>query len=510
MRSYGRWFGLGIACLLAVACAGSGQDTMKDSQTESTQGGSGSTYAVGSSTLFIHDTSRPYDSVAGVNTGVRTMIAEIWYPADKTTVEKSSGEWRRATYGDYVFGNREVHKRMMTQTTFFHLTPNTVRPGVTQAQIDEAIEELFLRERTSWVDAPLADSDEPFPVVVMTHGDAGSRYNMETVCEYLAAHGYVVIAPEHTGNSPYAMTGSDPALAEQGGDPAFRAAMADVLPLLDDQGVYGSPETFGQSYSPLSGTEDPIKMFMRFDQSLLQRLNDLRATLDELDQMNSNGRFEGRLELDRIGLIGRSFGGSTTLVGLGMEPRFTSGFAVVPLSVTGLRTVLPPEVLVPSGQESAILAAEAPSPFSDLEKPTFLLSGAEDTLIIMSGQRQAEMTGTTMPTVDNPLPALHQSFEDSAQPVVWSLLADSNHATLGVSGGYWWPELKPDTAQRSFSPDTSFKLIDPVLAHQMQKEKALAFFDLTIRQDASAQDALLDDSYASQGLTLEARNMPGM
>ena len=47
---------------------------------------------------------------------------------------------------------------MMTGTTFFHLTPDTVRDGVTLADIDVAIDELFDRERMSFVDAPLASA----------------------------------------------------------------------------------------------------------------------------------------------------------------------------------------------------------------------------------------------------------------------------------------------------------------------------------------------------------------
>ena len=117
------------------------------------------------------------------------------------------------------------------------------------------------------------------------------------------------------------------------------------------------------------------------------------------------------------------------------------------------------------------------------------------------------MAGIERPTAENPHPALRQSFEDSEQPVVWGLLANSNHSTLGVSGGYWWPELKPNTAQRTFDPDSTFKLIEPALAHRMQQEKALAFFDLTIRQDKKARDALLDDAYADQGLAIEPRNV---
>ena len=152
-------------------------------------------YAVGSTTFFIHDDSRPYDAVAGVNTGIRSLITELWYPTDADVIARQTDAYQRATYGDYVFGNPVMHRRMMTETTFFHLTPDTVRRGVTQADIDAAIDELFHRQRGSYVDAPLSKKSGKLPVVVMTHGDAGSRYNMETVSEYLAAHGYLVIAP---------------------------------------------------------------------------------------------------------------------------------------------------------------------------------------------------------------------------------------------------------------------------------------------------------------------------
>jgi len=138
-------------------------------------------FAIGSSTFFIHDSSRPFDSVAGVDSGLRTMITEIWYPVDHDRIDSGPETYRRATYGDYVFGNRDMHWLMMTKTTFFHLTPDTVRDGVSAQQIDAAIEELFVRERQSYVDAPLAQTPGAFRVVVMSHGDAGSRYN-DGVC----------------------------------------------------------------------------------------------------------------------------------------------------------------------------------------------------------------------------------------------------------------------------------------------------------------------------------------
>ncbi len=493
---------LGLFCLFAISCSRTADISASPEVVATEDAVTTAPYAVGSSTFFIHDESRPFDTVAGIDSGVRSLITELWYPVDHGVV--AAGTMRRATYGDYVFGNRQVHRLMMTETTFFHLTPETVRAGVTSEKIDAALEELFFRKRQSWVDAPLANGISALPVVVMSHGDAGSRYNMETVCEYLASHGYVVIAPEHTGNSPYSMTGSDPALAQPGGDPQFRALMADVLPLLGEEGTYGEREAYGQTYAPLGNPEDPFGGLQQLDQALLQRLGDLRVTVNMLDEMNVQGRFSGRLALERIGLIGRSFGGTTTLVGLAMEPRFTAGFAVVPVAFPDQRTQLPPEFLVPDGQESVLLAAAGDTAFSRLSKPTLLLSGAEDALIIGIGTQQALMAGTEPPSSNNPHPALRALFEQSDQKVFWGLLANSNHATLGVSGGFWWPDLKPHRAQRAISPHDEFELIDTGLAHQMQQEKALAFFDFTLRQDPGAREVLLDGTFAEQGLVLEA------
>ncbi len=461
-------------------------------------------FAVGSRTIFIHDYSRPFDSVAGIKTGVRSLITEVWYPVDHAEVDQD--RYRQASYGDYVFGNSAMHHLMMTGTTFFHLTPNSVRKNVTASQIEAAISELFDRKRLSYVDAPLANTGTKLPVIVMSHGDAGSRYSMESLCEHLAAHGYFVIAPEHTGNSPYSMTGSDPALLEETGDPEFRTAMSEVLGLLSEQGAYGSEANFGQSYAPAVESSSPVQTLIDLDKALLQRLNDLRATLDELAKMNTGGPFTDRLNLENIGLMGRSFGGATTLAALNLEDRFTAGVAVVPPALEDPRSGIPDDVLVPADKESVLLGAAGDFPLSKFVKPTLLLVGEEDDLIIGLSLSMAKGDAGRMPSVNNPHPALRRAYETSSVPVVWASLANSNHATLGISGEYWWPELKPDVQARFFDTEQVFTLIDPVLAHTIQKEKVLAFFDLTIRGEELAGERLADQGYSSAGLTLEMRN----
>lgn len=467
----------------------------------------GPPYAVGSSTFFIHDFERPYDGVAGVDTGLRILITEIWYPVDRAVIDEGRDRYRRATYGDYVFGDRDVHRRMMTDTTFFHLTPDTVRDGVTQADIDAAIDELFDRPRASYADAPLATSLEKYPVIVMSHGDAGSRYNMESACEFLAAHGYVVIAPEHTGNSPYSQTARDPALAADGGDARVRERMADVLPLFNADGTYGPADSYGQSYTPLaSGLSDPDAL-LDLDRSLLQRVDDLRATLDELEEMNLSGPFAARLDLSRVGLMGRSYGGATTLAALALEPRFRAGLAVVPLVMRDLRPGLPAELLRPADEESVLLSSDGPFPLGEIHKPTLILSGAEDALIIGFGASMAASLGTAAPTPEQPYPVIRDAVAATGEPVVWGVLADSNHGSFGVSGPYWWPQLKPDKQRRHFDPQRHFELVSPETAHRIQKEMALDFFDWTIRGREASKNKLIDGRFAADGLSLMYENL---
>ena len=462
-----------------------------------------SPFLTGSRTIFIHDFSRSFDKVGGIDSGVRTLIAEIWYPVDRGDVSISGNDYRRATYGDYVFGNQNVHRLMMTKTTFFHLVPTSVREGINQSMINEAITELFFRPRASFYNAPLSKDEDTHPVILMSHGDAGSRYNMESVCEFLAAHGYVVVAPEHTGNTPYSMIGADPDLDPVSGNSMLRVRMKDVISLLDINGVYGEVEKFGQSYSPLSENADSLEAMIKLDQSLLEHVNDLRITLDKLSEMQTSGLFEGRFDLSRIGLIGRSFGAVTTLVGLALEDRFAAGMAVAGLDFS---LDQPKPSSYSKGSETAIFTDLNESLFHKFRKPTFLLNAADDALIISVSRQRSLLGDQISPSKLDPHPGLRQAYERSSSPVVWGMLPNANHASFGVSGSYWWPELKPEIVLRPFSNEP-FRLVSPKLAHKIQRETALAFFNLTLRGEIQARDFLLSEPYTDQNFVLKARHL---
>ncbi len=90
-------------------------------------------------------------------------------------------------------------------------------------------------------DAAQISADGPFPLVVYSHGSGGLRYIAADYAEAIASHGYVVAAPDHTGNTAVELV-----LAVEGD----RAANAfnrpnDVIAVIDAMTDPQSTETAG-------------------------------------------------------------------------------------------------------------------------------------------------------------------------------------------------------------------------------------------------------------------------
>lgn len=71
------------------------------------------------------------------------------------------------------------------------------RPGVRER--DDAAHPLGLPHRATTNLSPLLD--EPFPLVVFSHGNSGLRQQSTFLMTHLASHGFVVAAPDHVGNT---------------------------------------------------------------------------------------------------------------------------------------------------------------------------------------------------------------------------------------------------------------------------------------------------------------------
>ena len=239
-------------------------------------------YRVGTTTFELVDQTR--SEIYPPNTAThRDLMVQVWYPADPPSGTKPQPYWTNA-YGPYWAAALGM-------------------PGF-------AFDYLNLIATHSYQDVPIANALPTYPVLVFSHG-TGSIVNQNTVqMEALASHGYVIFGIAH----PY-------------------DALAIFYP--DGRIVPSSPGQTAVSQTPLSEeilathdrcstTPDPVaaeacwRRFLALSPAAQNGLQiwtqDTRFVLDELDRMNRGQRpnlFAGRLDLNRIGLFGHSFGGAT-------------------------------------------------------------------------------------------------------------------------------------------------------------------------------------------------------
>lgn len=101
----------------------------------------------------------------------RTLLTEVWYPADESARDAAPSP--AAEYLPEGLG--------------------FLADGAT-------IELTAVRE------APIAPGG-PFPLIAFSHGSGGIRFQNTFQVEHLASHGYVVIAPDHEGNTFFDASG---------------------------------------------------------------------------------------------------------------------------------------------------------------------------------------------------------------------------------------------------------------------------------------------------------------
>ncbi len=131
------------------------------------------------------------------------------------------------------------------------------------------------------------------PVVVISHGLASRPENFAKRAKHLASYGYVVAIPQHPGSD------------------------------------------FQQINNFQKGNSDQIFQLDEF----IDRPLDISYTLDELERRNDN-EFQGRLDLDNVGVFGHSFGGYAALAVAGATPDFDNLESRCAVDIGQLNTAL--------------------------------------------------------------------------------------------------------------------------------------------------------------------------
>ncbi|MFN4280781.1 alpha/beta hydrolase [Thermosynechococcus sp.] len=140
------------------------------------------------------------------------------------------------------------------------------------AAVDQSPQRLQLTGHSRLVEAdfylPIVPAGQRVPVVIISHGLGANRHSYRYLCRHLASHGFAVIALEHRGSS--------------------------TRRLLSFSMGYGSPMAAAQEF-----LDRPLDVTFV--------LNRLGAFPEQLYP------WSGQLNLERVAVIGQSFGGYTAL-----------------------------------------------------------------------------------------------------------------------------------------------------------------------------------------------------
>jgi predicted dienelactone hydrolase len=154
----------------------------------------------------------------------------------------------------------------------------------------------------SVLNAPLAPAAAPFPVLIYNPGGYHPPFSATFQTEFLASHGYVVVAIGHTGLTRIERF-PDGYVYRPDANPAFIS------------------EEEGKGLAPVEYLRLQLQ---RFSQQMMPvHVQDIRFALDRLERMNATrgGRFHRRLDLGRVGSLGWSLGGALSMQASRDEPR---------------------------------------------------------------------------------------------------------------------------------------------------------------------------------------------
>lgn len=290
--------------------------------------------------------------------------------------------------------------------------------------------DLTARDEARQRDIPLLvylpEGTSAAPILLFSHGLGGTR----KVCAFLAKHwserGYGVVSLQHPGSDDSVWKDKSPGRRRA----ALKAAAS------------------AKNY--------------------LQRVRDVRAVLDQLDQWNQQAGHDlaGRLDLTRVGMSGHSFGAMTTQAVSGQTARF-GGSRFTETRICAAIALSPSS---PSRGDPA-------TAFGSVKIPWMLMTGTKDVSPI--GGQTAESRLAVYPhlpaTIDKYELVLHNAehsvFTDRALPGDREKRNPNHHRViLALSTAFWDAHLRQDAAARAWLQGTGPRsVLEPQDRWQLQR-----------------------------------------
>jgi pimeloyl-ACP methyl ester carboxylesterase len=211
-------------------------------------------HAVGLKVVEQYDYSRTYrskiDELGKPYTAERARPLQtlIWYPAEKSSAKPM-------TVGDYA-------NLRATETNFDHANPDSV-PSTQNSGMASTLADPLWAIR----DAPVEAGH--FPVIIYAPSFSNVSWENVDLCEYLASHGYLVLASPDMGASSRLMTADTQGVDAQARDISFLIGYAHSLPDADMSEIAVAGFSWGGISNLLAAARDNrIRALVALDGSM--------------------------------------------------------------------------------------------------------------------------------------------------------------------------------------------------------------------------------------------------
>ncbi len=233
-------------------------------------------YHVG--TAMMHIETEQEEQITEAPDDQRELMLKFWYPSE-AGVSSLRGE-------KYV--NDASRAGFATK---YGLPPN-------------ALHYLDYVKTYAYADIPIADG--PFPVLIFSHGYGSKASGYYAILSEMASQGYVIINMNHTYES-LGVTFPDGREAYFDYEYQHQIAANSMERMQSVIDAFKNGLAYEQRHPIVT---EAVKDY--FEGDIQDRwAADILVVLDLLEQWNSAGTLQGKLDLDRIGVFGHSVGGGT-------------------------------------------------------------------------------------------------------------------------------------------------------------------------------------------------------
>lgn len=251
----------------------------------------------------------------------------------------------------------------------------------------------------------LPDNNEPLPVIFFSHGLGGSSKGYSYLGKHWSSRGYIAVHVQHPGS--------------------------DISVWKDKP----RDERF-ESFKEVRNVEN-----------YLLRVKDIPAAMSQLEKWNKDkdNKLYGKLNMEKIGMAGHSFGAVTTQALSGQ----TTIFKNFSFTESRIKAAI---VLSPSCPKR-ITPEKA---FGDVKIPWMIMTGTKDVSII--GDTDAESRLKIFPALPTNnkyelvlYNAEHSAFSDAALPGDKETRNPNHHRVItGLSSAFWDANLKNDSVAKAW------------------------------------------------------------